>query len=77
MAKNIELRIYGMTCDGCVTHITDALKSTIGVEDVYVSLKDGQAIVRVDDNVDPGELEKLDVFTKTHYRVQVRSVKDE
>ncbi len=43
-----------MTCDGC-----------IGVEEVYVSLRDGQAIVKADDNVDPEELEKLYVVTKT------------
>lgn len=30
----------------------------------YMWPKDWQAIVKVDDNVDPEELEKLDAFTK-------------
>ncbi len=77
MAKNIELKVYGMTCDDCVAHVTEGLKSAIGVKDVYVSLKDGKATVKADDSVNPKELEKLDVFTKTHYKAQVRSVKDE
>ena len=77
MVKNIELKVYGMTCDDCVAHVTEGLKSAIGVKDVYISLKDGRAIVKADDNIDPKELEKLDVFTKTHYRAQVRSVKYE
>jgi len=75
--KTIELRVYGMNCDDCVTHVTEGLKSAIGVKDVYVSLKDGKAVVKADDNIDPKNLEKLDVFTKTHYKAQVRSVNDE
>ncbi len=75
--KTIELRVYGMNCDDCVTHVTEGLKSAIGVKDVYVSLKDGKAIVKADDNIDPEDLKKLDVFTKTHYKAQVRSVNDE
>jgi copper chaperone CopZ len=76
MTKTIELRVFGMTCDDCVRHVTEGLNSAHGVEDVSVSLKDGMAIVKADNGFDPEEIPKLDVF-KGHYKAQVRSVKDD
>ncbi len=33
----LTLRVEGMTCDGCARHVTEALKSVPGVEEVTVS----------------------------------------
>lgn len=40
------LVIDGMSCDACVRHVTNALKSLPGVESAEVSLTEGKAIVR-------------------------------
>ncbi|MCL4326068.1 MAG: cation transporter [Candidatus Thermoplasmatota archaeon] len=78
MTKKVELRVYGMTCDDCVAHVSEGLKGTKGVLDVIVSLKDGKAEVLINDAVNPKELENIEVFKKpSHYKAQVRRVKDE
>ncbi len=41
----IQLKIEGMSCNNCVRHVTEALKSVQGVEQVEVSLQEGRAIV--------------------------------
>ncbi len=48
---NIEtLSIRGMTCGGCVSAVTKALKSAEGVKEVDVSLEQGQARIAYDEN---------------------------
>jgi copper chaperone len=76
MAKIIELRVYGMTCDDCTRHVSEGLKGADGVNDVSVSLADRKAIVNADDSVKPEELLNLDIF-KGKYKAQLRDVKDE
>ena len=76
MVKTIELRVYGMTCNDCVDHVTNGLKNAKGVTEVSVSLKDGIALVKAGHETTPENLLKLDVF-KSQYRAQLRSVKDE
>ena len=76
MTKTIELKVFGMTCDDCVKHITGGLINAQGVEDVSVSLEDGMAMVKASNDVDPDELPRLDVF-RGKYKAQVRSVKDD
>lgn len=70
------MRVFGMTCDECVAAVRRGLESTRGVVGADVSLEDGTARVLVDDDVDPGHLEEIPVFTSGHYRAQVRSVED-
>jgi copper chaperone len=41
--------IDGMTCQGCVSSVTRALKAVSGVADVTVSLDDKSASVQYDD----------------------------
>lgn len=41
----IDLGVGGMTCDGCVDHVTDALESVPGVRVAHVSLNDRRAVV--------------------------------
>lgn len=43
------LKITGMTCGGCVSSVTKALKAVSGVSDAQVSLSDGEATVQFDE----------------------------
>jgi copper chaperone len=43
-----ELKIEGMTCEGCVKSVTRALQGVAGVERVDVSLPEGKAEVTYD-----------------------------
>lgn len=76
MAKTVELKVYGMTCDDCERHVSGGLKQAEGVTDVSVSLKDGMAVVKAMDTLEPESLLKLEVF-KGQYRAQLKSVKNE
>ncbi|MEC5217067.1 copper chaperone CopZ [Actimicrobium sp. GrIS 1.19] len=42
------LKVTGMTCGGCSSSVTNALKLVHGVGDVRVSLADGTATVQYD-----------------------------
>lgn len=42
------LRIAGMTCNGCVGHVTKALKAVRGISAVEVSLPDRAKVVHDD-----------------------------
>lgn len=43
-----HLKISGMTCGGCVTNVTNALKAVVGVVEVSVSLANPEATVKYD-----------------------------
>ena len=43
------LNVTGMTCGGCTSNVTNALKAVAGVGDVSVSLSDGEATVQYDE----------------------------
>ena len=43
------LKVTGMTCGGCTTKVTHALKAVPGVGDVKVSLSAGEATVQYDE----------------------------
>jgi len=45
------LKVTGMTCDGCTSKVTQALKAVTGVHDVVVSLSDNNAAVRYDEHL--------------------------
>lgn len=45
------LKITGMTCGGCTSNVTNALKTMPGVGDVKVSLSAGEASVQYDERV--------------------------
>ncbi|WP_297216476.1 heavy-metal-associated domain-containing protein [Thermoplasma sp.] len=73
--KQVEMRIYGMTCDDCVVTVKRGLKAVNGVLDAEVSLKEGKAIVKVDETkVNPENLENAEVFRTTRYRGEVRKI---
>ena len=46
-----NLKVTGMTCGGCTSNVTDALKAIKGVGDVNVSLSAGEATVRYDERL--------------------------
>ena len=50
--KKIELNVSGMSCGHCVEAVRSALIAVEGVEDVGVSLADGNASVRAHDGAD-------------------------
>lgn len=53
MNNIIELKIKGMTCDSCASHVSKALASVNGVETVKINgWKSGHATVSLKDNVD-------------------------
>jgi copper chaperone len=45
---NVELKIEGMDCQGCVKSVTRMLSGVPGVEKVDVSLEEGKARVSYD-----------------------------
>ena len=45
-----QIHVTGMTCGGCTTKVTRALKAIPGVGDVDVSLADGEATVKYDEH---------------------------
>ena len=45
------LKVTGMTCGGCTSNVTQALKAIPGVGDVTVSLSAGEATVQYDERL--------------------------
>jgi len=45
------VKVTGMTCGGCITTVTNALKAVSGVRDVDVSLSAGEATVQFDERL--------------------------
>jgi copper chaperone CopZ len=45
------LKVSGMTCDGCISTVTSALKAVAGVGGVNVSLSAGEATVQYDEKL--------------------------
>ena len=45
------LKVTGMTCGGCISNVTHALKTITGVGDVKVSLSAGEATVQYDERL--------------------------
>ncbi|WP_247869808.1 heavy-metal-associated domain-containing protein [Herbaspirillum sp. ST 5-3] len=44
------LKVTGMTCGGCASKVTNALKSVTGVSDVDLSLSEGLARVQFNEH---------------------------
>ena len=50
--------IYGMTCDGCRTHVEQKLSQVKGVTDTTVNLEKEEAVIQMDTPIDIATLEK-------------------
>ena len=46
-----HMNVTGMTCGGCTSKVSQALKAVAGVGDVDVSLTAGEATVRYDEHL--------------------------
>lgn len=46
-----QLNVTGMTCGGCTSNVTRALRAVHGVSDVNVSLSSGEANVQFDERL--------------------------
>ena len=46
-----QIKVTGMTCGGCSSKVTNALKAVNGVEDVIVLLSTGQATVQYNEKL--------------------------
>ena len=46
--EETTLKVTGMTCQGCVRSVTNALQRVPGVSQAQVSLENAQALVRYD-----------------------------
>jgi copper chaperone CopZ len=47
-----QLTVFGMTCDHCVRHVTDAISKVAGVQSVNVKLTEGIAVIESDASLD-------------------------
>lgn len=50
MNSRVELKVEGMTCQGCVRSVTKKLSGVAGVSDAAVDLDAGKATVSYDDS---------------------------
>lgn len=46
-----QINVKGMTCGGCTSSVTKALKAINGVDDVAVSLSNGKVTVQYDEKL--------------------------
>jgi copper ion binding protein len=49
-SAKVELKIEGMTCEGCVRSIENSLAAVKGVDYAHVNLGAGKAVVEFDDS---------------------------
>ena len=70
--KTETLKVGGMTCGGCVSSVTKALRAVDGVKDVAVSLQAGEARIQFDENATSPERLRAAV-ERAGYDVQERS----
>lgn len=51
MKTQTTINIDGMTCNGCVNSVTNALNQVVGIDKVDVSLADNNAVISYDAKV--------------------------
>jgi copper chaperone len=78
MERNIimqteHLKVTGMTCSGCTSTVTQALKAVTGVDDVNVSLPAGEATVQYDERQTSPEQLKSAVKGAGYYCAETSS----
>ena len=57
--QQVSLTVKGMTCEGCVSGITDTLKMTPGIAACEVSLSESNAVVTYDaSKITPEQIEQ-------------------
>ena len=56
--KTVEIKVEGMTCNGCVNSVTRVLEAIDGVSRAQVSLSAAQATAQFDENLTNNQLLK-------------------
>ena len=57
--KKVEIKVDGMTCNGCVNKVKTTLEKADGVKSAEVSLKENSAVILYDDSkTDEASLKK-------------------
>ena len=69
--NTVELEVQGMTCGSCVKHVTKALKSVVGVNQVEVDLATGRA--RVTGDLQAGAAPLIEALANEDYPAQIAS----
>lgn len=49
--QTVQIKVTGMTCGGCTSNVTKALRAVNGVDNVIVSLSDANATVQYNDKL--------------------------
>ncbi|WP_159633514.1 heavy-metal-associated domain-containing protein [Erysipelothrix anatis] len=63
-----EFKVTGMTCGGCVRHVTHAVQDIVGVETVDVDLTSGIAKVKADASVTDAQI--IEAINESGYSAQ-------
>src|SRR5690606_41649114 len=51
-------KIFGMTCNGCRSHVEETLKQVAGVTEVSVDLEKAEAVISMPSHIDTETLQK-------------------
>lgn len=74
--KSVELKVTGMTCTGCASHVYKVLSETAGIIDNEVKYPGDIAVIKYDPvTIQPGEIIKT-IEEKTNFKAELL-VKDE
>lgn len=65
-----QLKVTGMTCGGCSSNVTKALKAVDGVSEVSISLSSGKTTVQYDEHLASAE-QLISAVKKAGYGVDV------
>lgn len=74
-SKVIDLKVTGMTCQGCADHVTAALSEQKGIVKSDVQFADNKAVVTYDPNVIKTE-EIIRVIEEIGYKAESTTVQD-
>lgn len=68
-----QIKVTGMTCGGCSSNVTKALKAIDGVDNVIVSLPDANATIQYDEKLTSPEQLKS-AIKEAGYGVDVSNI---
>lgn len=75
-AKVIDLKVTGMTCQGCADHVTNALSEKKGIVKSDVKFADNKALVTYDPSVIKPE-EIITAIEVVGYKAELSTVKND
>ena len=67
----LNLRIEGMTCDGCAALVQNALRKVPGVQTASASYPQGRAVVTFDSSSPPSTSSLVEAVEKAGYQAAV------